>query len=90
MQAFYGGDPAAWFRLPMVKLRAYMAAMPRIEAMQQLRSVEAVTAGTSGQMKPQDRRQYVGELKRRSGARQKAKKATRGDLAALGIPVKEV
>ncbi|MBS3927097.1 MAG: hypothetical protein KGZ65_00130 [Sphingomonadales bacterium] len=74
----------------MVKLRAYMAAMPRIEAMQQLRSVEATTAGNSGQMKPQDRRRYVGELKRKSGARQKAKKATRSDLAALGIPVKEV
>ncbi len=73
----------------MRKLRVYMAALPQLEAEAQLRTVRAISAGTSGQMRPETRKTYVRDLERRAGGKQKAKKATSRDLAMLGIPVKE-
>lgn len=75
--------------MPTRKLRVYLAALPQLEAQRQMQMVQAVSAGTSGQMKPQDRKSYVSDLRRRAGGKQKAKKATARDLAMLGIPVKE-
>lgn len=90
MQAFYKGDPDKWFTLPRRKLNVYIAALPRIEAQQRLQDVGAISAGTSGQMKPADRRKYIGRLERTAHGKKKVLKATREDLAMLGIPVREV
>lgn len=74
----------------MRKLRVYMLALPRVEAQQRLQDLGVMTAATSAQMKPPERRKFVGRLERAAGGKKKAVKASRADLAALGIPVREV
>lgn len=73
----------------MVKLRVFLAALPRLEAQDALSAVMVVKAG-SGQLKKSDHRTYINGLRKQAQVKKKAVKATKGDLARLGIPVKEV
>ncbi len=73
----------------MRKLRVYMAALPQLEAQDALGGVMVAKAG-AGQLKKSDHRTYINGLRKQAQIKKKAVKATSGDLARLGIPVKEV
>lgn len=43
LQAFYGGDPEAWFNLPVWALTAYLKMLSRLSAERQLLAIEAAS-----------------------------------------------
>lgn len=88
MQALYGGDPAAWYKLPAGKFAPYAEMLPRLEAQRKLDTYHAVLAG-SGQMRQEDQRDWLRELDRhRRGGRLPVRKPQSADeLRALGINV---
>jgi hypothetical protein len=73
-------------------LNAYVTMLPRLEAEQQL-ATERLMRSALGHMKHDDRKTLIEGLQRvaRGGKRrQRARKASAADLAAMGIQVEEV
>lgn len=62
LQAFYGGDPEAWFNTPGWVLTAYMDMLPQLHAERQLSAIEAAFVPS---MTPANRQALVQRLARR-------------------------
>jgi hypothetical protein len=75
LQAFYGGDPLAWFNAPAWALTCYLKMLPALAAEQQLRTIEAVSV-------PHMKQEAVGRLVGRLGrqARRERPKAVSEQL----------
>lgn len=66
----------------------YSEMLPRLSAEERMDQVSATAAG-SGTMKDNDRREFMDSLKRAAHRPGLVKKATKADLASLGIRVEE-
>jgi hypothetical protein len=60
--------------------------LPRLEARDELASVEAMSAAFGG-MRREDRRRYLGRLRRTAGGARPAVKASPETLAMMGVAV---
>lgn len=69
-------------------MRPYLAMRPRLDAERQLAAVNA--AGFPHMKKEADRRRYVKRLERvAEPGRRRARRASKADLAAMGITVEQ-
>lgn len=71
-------------------LDAFAAMLPRLQAEEELRAINAATVA-NGLVRPADSRLYLSALEARARVeREPARKATAADLASIGIQVEEV
>lgn len=76
--------------VPVALLKAYAAMLPRLEAEEQLRRIEAGALAFGGGEK-RDRERAIAKLERQAKgpkARQRPKQASASDLAMMGIAVR--
>lgn len=90
LQKLYGGDPMAWFRMPISVLRAYMEMAPRLLADGWLQGVAVTMVGT-GSMRKADSQRMLGRWQRIAGGTARAERLSEPDkveaMKALGITV---
>ena len=65
-----------------------MVMLPRLKAEEQLNQIEAVAVGT-GSAKKSDSQEIISELNKAVRSGQRAKRATRADIASMGIKIEE-
>jgi len=60
LQAYYGGDPMTWLRVPTGILHAYVAMLPRLKNEDRMSDAEVIAVGT-GTMDKNDRKRVLRE-----------------------------
>jgi hypothetical protein len=87
LQAFFGGDPEAWFHQPAWVIRTYMRMLPALQAERQLAAIEAASAPN---MTKQSYKDTVSGYMRTIDAGAAPTRATAAALAGIGIAVEYV
>lgn len=67
-------------------MQPYLAMLPRLDAAGQMADI---AAAQFPYLKKAEQRRTANRLKKQAGMRRRARKPTRGDLAALGVNVEE-
>lgn len=91
MQIAYGGDPERWFHIPYFLLEAYVLALPKRTAEQNLTSATVMGVG-AGNLDKQSRRRIIREWERAAGYKREGEKFSLREpdpkqLSRLGIKV---